>query len=160
MSRNPERKSRRPATLAGLCVALLGSACTPLDGYVNEDWLQARQMDFLRFATGSPLQAGSLGNILSHLDREARDSSYQVAPGSIPDDAWDGIFDKMWRLRDTSDFDALRLVDLLYANRGHPVASEALWQKAENALLTFKYWYTDDTPVRIVDGDQVIDNMW
>lgn len=160
MSRNPERKSRRPATLAGLCVALLGSACTPLDGYVNEDWLQARQMDFLRFATGSPIQAGSLGNILSHLDREARDPGYQVAPGSIPDDAWDGIFDKMWRLRDTSDFDALRLVDLLYANRGHPVASEALWQKAENALLTFKYWYTDDTPVRIVDGDQVIDNMW
>ncbi|MGH0030952.1 MAG: hypothetical protein ACQGVC_14255, partial [Myxococcota bacterium] len=76
------------------------------------------------------------------------------------DGSWDAIFDKMWRLRDTSDFDAVRIVDLLYGYRGHPAASEASWAAAEQALLDFKYWYTDPTPVRIVDGQPVVDNMW
>jgi len=39
------------------------------------------------------------------------------------------------------------LLNLLYAFRGHPVASEALWQKAEAAVLDFKYWSTDLTPI-------------
>jgi len=45
-------------------------------------------------------------------------------------------------------------VDLLYGYRGHPAAGDALWQKAEQALFDFKYWYTDPTPVR--DGEKSV----
>jgi len=37
---------------------------------------------------------------------------------------------------------------------------EALWLNAEQAVLDFKYWYTDDTPIRTVNGEQVVDQMW
>jgi hypothetical protein len=119
-----------------------------------------RQLQWLAYATETPMSPGSIGNVFAHLERDARDSQYSVPADSIPDDAWDGIIDKMWRLRDTSDFDALRFVDLLYAHRGHPAASEALWQKAEQALFDFKYWYSDPTPVRMADGQPVVDDMW
>ncbi|MCG8588737.1 MAG: hypothetical protein MJE66_05550 [Proteobacteria bacterium] len=122
--------------------------------------LEARQLDYLAYATASPMRPDSIGSVIAHLERDARDPSYAVPGGAIPDDAWDARFDKMWRLRDTSDFDALGFVNLLYAYRGHPAASEELWRAAEEALLTFKYWYTDPTPERIVDGEQVVDTMW
>ncbi|MCP5067206.1 MAG: hypothetical protein GY946_11625, partial [bacterium] len=70
-------------------------------------------------------------------------------------------FDKLWNLEDTSDFQLLYLINLLYAFPERPAAiSESLWVEAEQAVLDFKYWYTDDTPVRIVDGEQVVDQMW
>jgi hypothetical protein len=106
------------------------------------------------------MQASSMANVLAHLEREARDRRFTVPPGSIPDDAWDPVFEKIWQLRDTSDFDVLRILDLLYAYRGHPAASEDLWRKAEDSVLQFKYWYTDPTPERIVDDEQVVDQMW
>ncbi len=130
------------------------------DGFMHPALLRARQTQFLRFATAQPLRPGAVSNVIAHLERDAREHRFAVPAGAIPDDAWDPIFDKMWRLRDTSDFDALRFVDLLYGYRGHPAISEALWQRVEQALLTFKYWYTDPTPERIVDGAQVVDVMW
>ena len=133
---------------------------SPPNGWADPWWFQSRQLEYLHFATETPLNPGSLGNLMAHLEREARDPGFDVAPGAVPDDAWDGVFDKMWRLRDTSDFDALRLVDMLYAFGGHPVAGPELWQKAQDALFTFKYWYADRTPERIVGGEQVVDNMW
>jgi hypothetical protein len=66
----------------------------------------------------------------------------------------------VFTLRDTSDFSMMYLLNLLYAFRGHPAASEALWQKAEQAVLDFKYWFTDPTPMREVGGQPVIDDMW
>lgn len=160
----PPLRPRPAAALAVLLVGmlLLGARCGPggPDGFVSARWQGARQADYLKFATAQPLSPGSVSNVVAHLEREARDDFFSVPVDAIPDDAWDGIFDKMWRLRDTSDFDALRFVNLLYGYRGHPAASEALWQRVEEALLTFKYWYVDPTPTRIVDGAQVVDNMW
>jgi hypothetical protein len=142
-------------------MALLVSACGPApDGFAGLLWTRVRQFDWLTFATETPISPGSVGNVIAHLERDARDPLFAVPAGSIPDDAWDGIIDKMWQLKDTSDFDALRFVDLLYGYRGHPAASEALWQKAEQALFDFKYWYQDPTPERYVDGELVVDNMW
>jgi hypothetical protein len=144
-----------------LLAAMIGlSACKPDRGFVSERWMQGRQAEYLRFATSVPLQPSSMAQVLAYLEREARDRRFEVPAGAIPDDAWDGTFDKIWRLRDTSDFDVLRMLDLLYAFRGHPAASEALWRKTEDALASFKYWYTDPTPERIVDGEQVVDLMW
>ena len=142
-------------------VALLVSSCRPWhDGFAGPVWTKLRQLDWLKFATETPVSPGSVGNVIAHLERDGRDPHFSVPAGSIPDDAWDGIIAKMWQLRDTSDFDALRFVDLLYGYRGHPAASEALWQKAEQALFDFKYWYTDPTPERYVGGELVVDNMW
>jgi hypothetical protein len=164
MTRPPARTSPLLPTLILLALAappLAASAAKDEDaGFMDRAVFEARQLDWLAFATEDPMDAGSPANVLAHLEREARDPAFSVAAGSVPDDAWDGIFDKMWALRDTSDFDALRFLDLLHAYRGHPVASEVLWQNTEQALLDFKYWYADPTPARIVGGEQVIDDMW
>jgi hypothetical protein len=127
---------------------------------VNPLWWRGRQIEWRNFATETPISPGSIGNVIAHLERDASDPAFSVPAGSIPDDAWDGIIEKMFRLRDTSDFDALRFVDLLYGYRGHPAASETAWQKAEQALFDFKYWYVDPTPARTFDGQPVVDNMW
>ena len=138
-----------------------GSGCLPsTDGFASPSWMWGRQIDWLVHATGAPLSPGSIGNVVGHLERENRDPNFSVAAGSIPDGSWDGIFEKMFRLRDTSDFDAVRLINLLYGFRGHPAASEATWAAAEQALFDFKYWYTDPTPSRMFDGEPVTDDMW
>ncbi len=142
-----------------LPLLLLGCPLS-LDGYAHPAWWTARQLDWLAYATETPLNPGSVGNLLAHLERDARDPTFSVAAGAIPDDAFDGIYEKMFRLRDTSDFDALRFIDLLYAFRGHPAGSEALWASVEQSLFDFKYWYSDPTPVREFDGAPVVDNMW
>jgi len=130
------------------------------DGYFPVGEWNERQMEWLRFATEVPLNPASIPNVMAHLEREKRDAAFSVPEGSVPVDAWDGAFDKMWRLRDTSDFDALRLVSALYSFADHKVANELLWHKVADALSTFKYWYTDPTPARVVDGEQVVDSMW
>jgi len=165
--RTPRRPARRRAVRrgTGLSLVLLASgalACAPEDGFMGQRWLAARQMEYLRFVTEEPLSASatSVPRVIAHLEREARDSSYSVPAGVIPDDAWDDPLGDMFRLEDTADFDALRFINLLYGYRGHPAASEALWQRVEEALLSFKYWYTDPTPERFENGEPVADHMW
>ena len=161
----PRRRLRRARTgfVVGLALALVATPALggkSKRGYIDADLMEGRQLEWLEFATEEPMNPGSVANVLGHLERAERDPAYSVPAGSIPDDSWDGIFDKMWRLRDTSDFDALRFIDLLYAHGGDPAGSEALWQAVEQSLLDFKYDYADPTPERLVDGEQVVDNMW
>lgn len=134
------------------------TACS--DGFVDDAEFWARQQDYLLFATGEPMNPGSILNAMNHLERAKRDKLYAVPDGAIPADAWDPVFDKLWRLRDTSDFDLLYLMNMLYAHGGHPAAAPELWEKSKQAVLDFKYWYTDPTPERIVDGEPVVDSMW
>jgi len=144
--------------LAALALAAPDAAAG--DGFMSEALLLERQQEYLDYAT-EELSPGSLLNVIAHLEQEERVPGFTVAPGSIPDDAWDGIFEKVRTLRDTSDFDMMYLLNLLYAHGGHPAASEALWQKAEQAVLSFKYWFTDPTPARTFpNGDPVVDVMW
>ncbi len=151
--------------LLGIALGLfvgLETGCLPsVDGFAHPTWFWARQMDWLTFATQSPANANSSPtHILAHMERAKRDPNYALAPDTVAPDAWDGTFDKMFQLRDTSDFDALRLVDLLYAHGGNPAVPQALWDEVEQTLLDFKYWYTDPTPVREFGGQPVVDNMW
>lgn len=150
-----------PALALALATFLpAASAATADDGFMDEALLRARQQEYLDYAT-EVLQPQSLLNVIAHLEQEERVPGFTVAPGSIPDDAWDGIFEKLRTLRDTSDFDVLYLLNLVYAHGGHPAASPALWEKADQALLSFKYWFTDPTPPRTLPGsDPVIDDMW
>lgn len=130
-------------------------------GFMEASLWENQQLAWLALSTKEPLNRYSgVPTVLAHLERAARDAEFVVSDGALPDDAFAGIFEKMFRLRDTSDFDALRFVDLLYAYGGHPVASETLWGKVESALLDFKYWYTDPTPQRTFEGKPVVDLMW
>jgi hypothetical protein len=99
------------------------------------------------------------------MERERVDPNFSTTPNAVGPDDWDAVFDKLWRLRDTSDFDLLYLLNALYVNTlsdppGHPMIDAGLWAKAEQAVVSFKYWYSDPTPVRLVDGNQVVDDMW
>ncbi|MGH0035502.1 MAG: hypothetical protein ACQGVK_10810 [Myxococcota bacterium] len=150
-----------PLLLVSSLLVGAGVSCLPsVDGYGHPAWMWGRQMEWLLHATETPISPASLSNVTAHLERDRRDANFSLPAGAIPDGSWDGTFDKLWRLRDTSDFDALRIIDLLYGYRGHPAASEATWAAAEQALFDFKYWYTDPTPARVVDGEPVVDNMW
>jgi len=123
-------------------------------------WMLARQRAFLAHACETPLRPGDPMHLLAHLDCARRLGMPEVPAGAFPDDALDPVFQKMWRLQDTSDFDALRLLNLLYAAGGHPALSPGLWQRIEEALLGFKYWFSDPTPDREWEGQPVKDRMW
>ncbi len=149
------------ATVTGallMVIALLALGCSDTSDTGSD--LPARQNAYLAFATEQPLRPDSVLHVLNHLERASRDADFDVAVGAVPDDAWDGIFEKLFRLRDTSDFDLLYLMNLVYAFSGHPVASQALWDSADQAMLDFKYWYTDPTPERYYGGNPVVDEMW
>jgi rhamnogalacturonyl hydrolase YesR len=123
-------------------------------------WQKERAREYLAHACAAPLNTGSPPHIIAYLECERTGLGPAVPPGAVPENAFDGIFDKLWRLRDTSDFDVNRLINLVYSFGGHPAIPETLWKKIEDALLSFKYWYTDPTPERIVNGEPVNDMLW
>lgn len=148
-----------PVGLLCVLLTLLLAACSDNNDR-PEDTFLASQVAYLDHATAQPLRPGSLLNVLNHLERASRDDTFNVADGAVPADAWDPVFEKLFRLRDTSDFDLLYLMNLVYAFSGHPVAPQSLWDAADEAMLNFKYWYTDPTPEREFAGEPVIDSMW
>jgi hypothetical protein len=159
---SPARRPRRGAGLAALALSglvLVSARCSDFDGFIQEPYLAERQDTWLAYATDS-VRAGSATNVLAHLERSARDPAFAFAAGSVPADAWNGTFDKVYALRDTSDFNMLDFVNLLYAGRGHPAVPPELWERTKQAVLDFKYSFTDPTPARTVNGQPVVDNMW
>lgn len=124
------------------------------------DWQRARQADFLTHSCAIPLNGRNPMHLLAHLACARRLGFPEVPADAVPLDAFDAVFEKMYRLRDTSDFDATRLINLLYAVDDHPALPVALRTRIEDALLSFKYWYSDPTPEREHNGAPVIDNMW
>lgn len=119
-------------------------------GFVSEDYFQERALGYLRFATAT-FSPGSVLNVLCHMERERADPTYSTAGLSVPADAWDSIFTKLTTLRDTRDFDALYLLNLFLGYRGHPMLPASLWKKVEEALRSFKFWYTEPTPQGLRD---------
>ncbi len=150
------RATARAATLLALVAPLM--ACD--DGFVDRVEFAERQGDYLAFATSTPLNPGSTLNVLNHLERADRDAGYDVPDGAVPAGAWQPIFDKLFQLRDTSDFDLLYLNNLIEAHGGHPAVDAQNWADAKTAILDFKYWYSDPTPERTFDGAPVVDQMW
>ncbi len=143
-----------------LAFALLAPLVACDDGYVARRDFFERQNDYLAFATATPINPGSTLNVLNHLERARRDRHYDVPDGAVPAGAWQSIFDKLYQLKDTSDFDLLYLNNLIEAYGGHPAVDAQNWADAKAAILGFKYWYSDPTPVREFDGEPVVDQMW
>jgi hypothetical protein len=123
-------------------------------------WQRARQNDLLAYSCASPLDARNPTHLLAHLACARRLGFPDVPADVVPLDAFDGVFAKMYRLKDTSDFDATRLVNLLYGMGDNPALPAALRTRIEDALIDFKFWFSDPTPVREADGKPVVDNMW
>jgi len=94
----PRSRSHRFSRFVALgLMALLVASCRPWpDGFASVAWTKFRQFDWLKFATETPVSPGTVGNVIAHLERDARDPLFSVPAGSLPGDARDGIIDKMW----------------------------------------------------------------
>lgn len=156
------RACARSLTALVLAGALLtsGSACDqiPADGLFGSGSVDAasygpRRLAYLQHATASA-SSSSVMELIAHLERETREPDYVAPLGVWGPNAWDSIFTKLSTFEDTSDFDALYLMNALLGYRGHPAVAPELWQKTEDALLGFKFWYTQPTPPGIID------DMW
>lgn len=137
------------ATVSATPSASPTATATP-DGFVAADVFAARQLDYLRFAT-SRLSPGSITNVIAHMERARVDPSFAVRAAAVPADAWDAIFTKLDTLQDTRDFDAIELVNLIYDYADDPLLAPGLLDKVEQALLSFKFWYTEPTPDGAID---------
>ncbi len=124
-------------------------------------WQRARQNDLLQYSCSQPLDGRNPIHVLAYLACQRRGLNGVTVPAdAIPLDTFDDVFDKMCHLKDTSDFDATRLVNLLYGAGDNPVLPAALRTRIEDALLNFKFWFSDPTPDCRLDHQPVIDNMW
>lgn len=125
----------------------------PATAFMSDDEFVQRRSELLEGATAR-LRPERITNVLAHLGREAVDPEYRAPTGVVPADAWDDVFTKIANLKDTSDFDVLLLLNVLYRFDGHPMVSPELWQRIEDAVLGFKYWYDQAGP------EGVVDHMW
>jgi hypothetical protein len=112
-----------------------------------------RSLEYLQHATAS-VSPGSPLNAIAHMAREEQEPGYVAPAGAFGPNAWDAAFTELSTFEDTSDFDALYLMNALLGHRDNPAVDAALWQKVEDAILGFKFWYTQPTPPGITD------DMW
>lgn len=121
------------------------------NGYVERRQWEARQDDYLRFAT-EELDQSSPVNVLAHLTRAERDRDFEFDTSLIGPEDFSATFEKIDAFRDTSDFDLMSLVAIWEAHSRdiRPDLREAMEQR----FLDFRYWFTDPLP------EGVIDNKW
>ncbi|NIR40774.1 MAG: hypothetical protein GWO22_34055, partial [Actinobacteria bacterium] len=116
-------------------------------GFVDEAAFRARQADYLAHAT-EQLDPSSALNVLAHVTRAKREGT-RLDLSSVTPESLAGPLDDIRGWRDTSDFDALYLLNLLHA--GDEVLPTATVDAITDALLGFEYWYTEPTPDDVVD---------
>lgn len=104
-----------------------------------------RSLEYLRFATAEP-SPGSILNAIAHMERDRVDRRFHAPHGAVDVEDWSRSWEKLDKLLDTRDFDALYLLNALLGYEGHPYLTPALWQRIRVGLLSFKMWYTDPTP--------------
>lgn len=142
--------SATPTASATATASPSPTATEAADGFVPVATFRARQLDYLRYATAT-LNPNSIVNAIAHMERTRVDPGYTVPAGAVPVDAWDAVFTKLDTLQDTRDFEAIELVTVLYAYADHPLLAPGLIDKVEQALTTFKFWYTEPTPDGVID---------
>lgn len=148
-----------------LAVVMTAGACRPVwgggrsghgdppgrdqDGFVPRSWMQERQDDYLRFATGQ-FSPGSVTNVINHAERARRDPSFHFDAAAVTPATFAASFDKIDNFVDTADFDLAYLMNLWFGYRDQltPELNHAIEQR----IVAFKYWYTDPQPAGIVDN--------
>jgi len=128
--------------------ALPSSAQDAGDGFVTTKRWQARQDDYLRFAT-TELAPGSATNVIAHAERARRDPSFAFDASAVTVDGFAPSFEKIDTFADTADFDLLYLTNLWYGYR-HDLPDDVR-TAIEDRMHAFKYWYTEPTPPGEVD---------
>lgn len=116
--------------------------------FVGRGWFRHRQDDYLAFATES-LNPGSILNVLAHAERAARDRRFTWDADSVTVEGFADELDDMRNWKDTSDFDALYFVNLLYGYEDQ--LSDEVVAEIDDALLGYEYWFTEPTPDGVVD---------
>ncbi len=150
-------RSLRPRRLLllALLVSLggLGPLCpdrrvapVTLDDGPRAEGVDERAAEFLEFATA--VQTNGITNAISHMERDTVDPGYTAPVGAIDVEDWASQFAKLDTYQDTRDFDGLYLINALLGYEDHPYLTPALWDRIREALLEFKYWYTDPTPAQ------------
>ncbi len=140
------------AVLAGACTSDSGDEDATPDEETQEataaTWLQARQDDYLAFAT-TELQPSSALNVINHAERARRDDEFEFDAAAVTPDDFSASFEKIDDFVDTADFDLLYLLNLWYGYRDvlTPEVNEAIEQR----IVDFKYWFTDPTPEGVID---------
>jgi hypothetical protein len=119
------------------------------EGFVNARRAEEDKIEYLRSATQT-FDPSNVVNVLAHLERARVDRSYRRA-GVVPLGAWDADLAFIDSLEDTRDFTALYLLHVLLDYRHDPMLAPGLVDKVEDALLAFKYWYTEPTPPGLQD---------
>ena len=120
-----------------------------MSGFIDDGWFRGRRAEFLRFATQNP-PSGSLTNAIAHFARAEQDSRFHVDPAALKVADYDSLFRDFDRLRDTTDFDMLYMLNLWEGYRDH--LSPEVRQAIERAMHRFKYWYTEPTTKGVVDN--------
>lgn len=118
------------------------------DGYADAAWFRGRQDDYLAFAT-TELDPGSITNVVAHAERAARDPEFTWDTEAVTPESLAEPLESIRTWKDTSDFSALYLVNLLLGYSDQ--LPEATVAEVTDALLGFEYWYTEPTPEDVVD---------
>lgn len=118
------------------------------DGFVDAEWFEGRQDEFLRVATAQ-LDDGSPTSAIAHFERAARDDSFEFDATSVTPSSLSRSFEKIDDFEDTADFDLLYLTNLWMGYRDDlaPELADAIEQR----LVSFKHWYTEPTPEGVID---------
>jgi len=118
------------------------------DGYADAAWFTERQDDYLSFAS-EELDPTNAVNVMAHAERAARDDSFEWDSSAVTPESLADPLEAIAGWKDTSDFDVLYLVNLLYGYRDQ--LPDDTVTAIEEALLGFEYWYTEPTPEGVVD---------
>jgi hypothetical protein len=118
------------------------------DGYADPAWFAERQEDYLAFAT-EELQPTSILNVLAHAERAKRDPDFTWDADAVTPETFAEQLDGIAGWKDTSDFDVLYLVNLLFGYSDQ--LSPELVAAVEEAITGFEFWYTEPTPDGVVD---------
>lgn len=119
------------------------------DGYVDEEWLQGRQDEYLEFAT-TQLDPTSITNVIAHAERARRDDTFEFESAAVTPETFQEPFEEIAGWVDTTDFDVLYLMNLYYGYRD--ALQPELVQAIEDAFTGFEYWYTEPTPAGTIDN--------
>lgn len=155
-------RRRRSLVPILLSLLLVTSACTSGDddaapeddgaaaqeGYADATWFAGRQDGYLAFAT-EELDPTSIMNVLAHAERADRDPDFTWDADAVTPEAFAEPLEEITSWEDTSDFDALYLVNLLLGYRDQ--LPDDTVAAVEEALLGYEYWYTEPTPDEVVD---------
>jgi len=127
-----------------LSATIGGAAIAGDDGFVSDAFLAERARAYLEYATEA--NADSILNAIAHMERDQVDAGYDAPQGALDVGAFARSFEKFEKLLDTRDFDGLYLLNAVLGYEDHPYLTPALWDAMREALLSFKYWFTDPTP--------------